>query len=34
MDQDAIVEHVAQTFAGVDTLRPTDGPATRHISNR
>ncbi len=26
MEQDAIIEYVAQTFADVNVLRPTDGP--------
>lgn len=26
MDQDAIIQYVADTFAGVEVLRPTDGP--------
>jgi uncharacterized protein DUF6194 len=26
MDQDAIIQYVADTFTGVETLRPTDGP--------
>ncbi len=26
MDQETIIQHVAGTFAGVDVLRPTDGP--------
>lgn len=26
MDQDAIIQYIAHTFAGVDVLRPTDGP--------
>jgi hypothetical protein len=26
MDQDAIIEYITQTFAGLDVLRPTDGP--------
>ena len=26
MDQDAIIQYVRDTFAGVDVVRPTDGP--------
>ncbi|HEV2239065.1 MAG TPA: DUF6194 family protein [Ktedonobacterales bacterium] len=26
MDQDAIIQYVTETFAGLDILRPTDGP--------
>src|SRR4051794_33244395 len=26
MDQEAIIQHVADTFTGVDIARPTDGP--------
>jgi hypothetical protein len=26
MDQDAIIQYIADTFAGVEILRPTDGP--------
>lgn len=26
MDQDAIVQHVSETFAGTNIVRPTDGP--------
>ena len=26
MDQDAVIDYVEKTFAGVDILRPTDGP--------
>jgi hypothetical protein len=26
MDQDAMIQYVADTFAGVEVLRPTDGP--------
>ncbi len=26
MDQDAIIQYVTQTFAGIEVLRPTDGP--------
>ena len=28
MDQDAIIQYVDDTFAGVDVLRPTDGPGS------
>lgn len=28
MDQEAIIDSIAATFAGVATLRPTDGPGT------
>ena len=26
MDQDAIIQYVADTFAGIEVMRPTDGP--------
>lgn len=26
MDQDAIIQYIADTFAGIEVLRPTDGP--------
>ena len=26
MDQDAIIHYITDTFAGIEVLRPTDGP--------